>query len=138
MTSFADAREAAYQFWVDNTPSGLDYWVFDGEDFDEPDEGTVWARFGMQQISGGQQTLGGIGDRKYRRRAIITVQIQTPRGRGLRDADLIADQVVSSFEGAPHGVLDLYDASVRETPPGPEDKFRQTLVTVDCSFYITK
>lgn len=135
MTSFAEAREAAYQHWFDSAPSGLDAWTFEGEHFEEPDQGKKWARFSFQQINGGQQTLGQSGNRKYRRRAIASIQIFTPRGEGLRNGDLLADEVVIAFESVSVSGLDFTNATVRETPPGPSDKFRQHLVTVDCTFY---
>ena len=138
MTTFDEAELAAYQLWYDNVPSLLDEWRFGYEAKKEPEEGQLWARISFQNTDGGQYSLGAVGERKFRRQAVIAVQIFTPRGEGPSRANQVAQAVVELFEGAAHSALDFHDAVVRPTPPSEEEKFSQLLVTIDCDFFQTR
>jgi len=125
MTLLDEAREVVYQRFVDNwtaTP-----FLFENEDSDDLDGGTVaWARLSVHETGGGQETLGPIGARRYRRRASTFVQLFTPVNAGMKEAGELAQAVKAIFEGASFSGLDFNNARV--TDPGPDDKWQMTLV----------
>lgn len=135
MTLLDEAREAVYQRFVDNwtaTP-----FLFENEDSDDLDGGTVaWARLSVRETAGGQETLGPIGARKYRRRASAFVQVFTPVNAGMKAAGVLSAVARAIFEGTSFGGLDFNDARVSDT--GPDDKWQQTLVEAVFDFTETK
>lgn len=131
MTTISEAREQVYQTWVDNVPSGLDSWTFENEEgFVEPDQDKTWARVLMRSVGGGQETLGSTGNRKFRRQALIIVEVFTPRGRGLGTGDDLAQEILSIYEARSIGGLDLTDGTITEVPSTVESKSIQHLVQV--------
>lgn len=116
MTTLNEAREAVYQRFVDNyttTP-----FTFENEDFDPPE--TAWVRLFVRSLSGGQETLGGVGGRRFRRRALVGAQVFTPLNAGMREGDVIAQEILELFEAVGFSGLDANDGIVRESPPGDE------------------
>ena len=135
MTSFSEAREQAYQHWVDNVPSGLDAWTFENEEgFREPDQDKSWARVVVRTLPGGQETLGGSGNRKFRRQALLGVQVFTPRGGGLGPGDDLAEAVRNIFEARSIGGLDFTNGTISEIPPGLDEKTFQHNIVVSFSY----
>lgn len=118
MTTRAQAREAIYQRLVDNysaTP-----FTFQGEAYDPP--ATPWARLSVQiNNGGGQDTLGPVGGRKYRREGLIAAQVFTPINTGLARGDELAQEIAGLYEGARFGSGIIGgDALVRESAPDDE------------------
>ena len=134
-----EARERVYQRWVDNVPTALtDAWTFENEDFDEPAEDTSWARVSVRDLGGGQNTLGPIGGRKFRRTAAVAIQVFTPRGSGMGTGDSLAHTVRGIFEGVSFSGLDFNNGVVSEIPPDDDDKFVQHNVVVSFDYDETK
>lgn len=131
MTSISQARETVYQHWVDNVPSGLDAWTFENEEgFREPDQDTAWARVSVRHLDGGQETLGGTGNRKFRRNAAVAVQVFTPRGGGLGAGDDLAAEILTLFEAKSISGLDFVNGTISEIPPGDDEKTFQHNIVV--------
>ena len=135
MTSLSQAREAVYQHWVDNVPSGLDAWTFENElGFREPDQDKTWARLVVRTLPGGQETLGGTGNRKFRRQALVAVQVFTPLGSGLGAGDDLAQAVRELYEAKSISGLDFTNGTISEITPGQDEKTFQHNIVVSFSY----
>jgi hypothetical protein len=141
MTTLTQTREAIYQRWDTNWGVTTDY-VFENEDDSSLDEGTSsWARLSVREVGGGQESLGGSGDRKYIRNGIVVIQIFTPTdgSPGMKDAGDLAHTARGIFEGTYFSDLFFNDAQIREGEFQSFDsssnrgasKWRQTTVTID-------
>lgn len=133
MTTRAQAREALYQAFVDGwTPTGFSF-TFDNEAFTPP-ENLPWARFSVRHAGSAQESLGGIGFRKFLRTGVAITQIFTLAQQGsfspgLMQADELSTLVRNIFEGnrlRSDRSLRIFEASIREI--GPEGKWYQTQV----------
>lgn len=65
-----------------------------------PSTTTSWARVTLRFTGGNQASLARInGQSRWQRFGTIIIQIFTPIGGGVRDADTLAELVVKAFEG---------------------------------------
>lgn len=136
MTTIAQAREAIYQEWSDNWTS-TSVWTLENERFDEPDEGTDWARVTVRSLPGGQETLGKEGDRKYQRSGSVIIQLFTSAGSGgLATSDAYSRSARDIYEGKSFDGLFFNNGQIREI--GPDGKFYQTVVEVFFDYFETK
>ena len=111
--------------------------VFEGEGHEAVDDSeSPWVRVSVNETSGGQQTLGPVGGRKYRRRARVDVQVFTPVDKGTRPGFLLAEQARTIFEGQYFDDLYFFDCEISNT--GKDEKWQQTLATVRFDFWETK
>jgi len=106
------AREAVHlKFktdWGTRTP-----YVFENEDYAEPS--VSWVRVTVRSLGGGQETLGPVLGRKYRRSARVVVQIFTPVNQGKAESDGHVAAVVAIFEGKSFSGLDFNNSTWRES-----------------------
>lgn len=139
MTTLNQAREAVYDRFVDNWADQTDY-VFDNEHYDEPEPVAgnfpPWVRVSVRNITGGQETLGEKGIRKYRRRAIAFCQVFVPVDKGMQMADTLAQSFRGIFEGESFNGLDFDNGLVREA--SPDGHKMMVLVEVYYAYYETK
>jgi hypothetical protein len=112
MTVLGQAREAVYQRFVDQYTSTP--FTFENESFSPPE--TAWVRISVRNTAGGQETLGRLGNRRFRRSATIVVQVFTPLDAGMSEGDTLANEVLGIFEAVEFGDLDTNDGLVRESP----------------------
>lgn len=120
-----------------------DAWIAGGEDpaqlrywdvKENPPGASSWARVTVQQATGEQATLSNDdGARKFSRGGIITVQIFTPFGGGLTEADALAKIVEDAFEGqtTPSGI---WFRNVRVNEIGQDGDRFQTNVLIDYTY----
>lgn len=103
-------------------------WEAVGEDREETSD--PWATAAIRHADALQDTLGGVGNRSFRRVGVIIVQIFTPTGNGLQESYDLAKVVIDAFEGkaSPGGV---WFRNVRLNEIGHEGHFMQTNVLVD-------
>lgn len=135
MTSLAVAREAIYQRFVDNLPTGLVDFTFANEAYTAPDD-TVWARLTVNHEAGEQDSLGKAGNRKFLRRGRVLVQIYDQVDNGTRTLDTIADATRDIFEGVSFAGLFFTSADIRET--GQDGEWYQTIVDAPFDYQETK
>ena len=93
------ARAIIYQEFADNwSVSPKVPFTFDNENFDS--EGlTEWVHLTVQHTPiGGQHTLGTVGNRIFRRRAVTRILIYTTVDRGLQRFDELALAARNIFE----------------------------------------
>lgn len=93
---------------------------YDDRPGEPPKDGKAWARVNIKHTVGQQATIANpIGNSLFRRDGIITVQIFTPSGQGLKLADQLAKVVLDALEGqsTPGGV---WFRKVRLREVGPD------------------
>jgi len=136
MTTIGEASEAAYERWKANTTLSAAQYCFDNEPF-KPPTNSAWARFSIRQMPGTTATLGAPGSRRYTRRARVFVQLYDQPSAGRANLDVLANQVLTIFEGVRFSGLRFFAADpVRE---GPSDgKWTQFVVTVPFDYIETK
>jgi hypothetical protein len=133
------ARDAAYKRFIAEWP-GLFVAVpycFDDETLDPPvDDATQrpgpWVRCSVRNLAGGQESLGSSGNRKYRRRAIVRVEVFTAPGTGQKAPDLMCQGALGMYEGRLLSGCLTYDGRAAEV--GLVDDGRWKLSTVEAYF----
>lgn len=132
MTTLGQAKEAIYLRFVDNfTGVTLDRIVFDNEDFAEPSTGD-WVRLTVRSTARIQDTLGRTGNRRFRARASVFVQVYTVANTGVKQSDTLTKETADIFEGVSFSGLDFQSAVVRET--GPDGRWYQSVVEVQFDY----
>jgi len=137
VTSIDEARQTVHQTWADEWERETPY-AFEDEENRDLDRGTdPWARLTVREVVGGQETLGKRGDRKYKRNALVLIQIFTPINTGMKRAGELGDKARSIFEGTTLGTLDheLYFNNVQVRDTGPERSGKWKLTMVEGSFW---
>ena len=71
--------------------------TFDNEKFDEPTNGE-WVRLVVRHTGRSQETLGAIGNRRFRSFGLVFVQVFTEVGARMAVADCIAEAIVDVFD----------------------------------------
>lgn len=130
MTTINQARETVYDrvrsLWTDSV------FTFDGDAFIPPTD-APWIRVSVRQRGGGQSTLGGVGNRRFRREASAIGQVFVPVGKGLQENDTLARTFRDLFEGVPRiSGLEFNDGVIREV--GPVGDEQQHNVEIEFSY----
>lgn len=132
MTTLNEAREAVYQRFVDNfTGVALERIVFDNEELEDTGTGN-WVRVSVRSTGRVQDTLGRVGNRRFRSSAIVFVQVYTETNTGLKQADTLTKEAADIFEGVSFSGLDFRSALVTET--GPDGKLYQSVVEAEFDY----
>lgn len=134
MTTLNQARDAVYKRFIAEWLDGADPltpYCFDNEGLIAL---PTWARCSVRSLPGGQETLGAVGNRKFKRKALARVEIYTPPGAGLQAADALVLAAMTMFEGRSllGTTVKLYDAQSAEV--GLVDEGRWFLSTVQAGF----
>lgn len=131
MTDINEARELIYDHVRDNWTQTV--FGFDGDRFNPPDGEYIFVS--VRSRGGGQSTLGGVGNRRYRRESAVIAQVFVPVGQGLQRNDVLAKAFRDLFEGSrvgPNGELEFFDGVIREL--GPTGKHNQHNVEIEFSY----
>ena len=136
MVTVNEARGAIYTaFSTDwGTTSVLD---LDNEDFDPP-TGVPWARLIVRHSARAQESLGGVGRRKFESIGSAIVQCFTPLDKGAAPADALAQVAMGILEGKtllPEGIR--FTAAV-PTEIGPTEDYYQFNVEASFAYVETK
>ncbi len=110
-----EAREIIYQHLVDNwaPPSPVVPYVFEGESYDS--QGKVeYIEVNVRNTEGGQHTLGSPGERVFRRRGLVLIQVFVPADRGLLRLDVLGKAALDLFEGETISQVMFHDGQYRE------------------------
>lgn len=114
----SEARIIIHQAFVDNwspTAPAVPY-TFPNEDFDAKDL-PEWVRVGVRHVTGGQWTLGPKGDRVYRRRGAVVVEVYSPVDRGLLRLDELMTAARDIYEGENLSQVMFNDGNATELDP---------------------
>lgn len=126
MTTPNEAKEAVYlRFTANFTGVAADRIAFDNEEFTEPLSG-AWVRLVVRGLSRPQETMGKVGNRKFRPTASVFVQVYTDVNTGVQLSDTLAEEAKNIFDAVSFSGLDFQAASARET--GPDGKWYQQIV----------
>ena len=129
------AREAIYQRFMDNTTLSLSEYTFASEDFKAPTD-TQWARLTVNHEAGEQDSIGGLGCRKFLRRGRVLIQLFAPVDQGLRSLDTLAAATRTIFEGSQFSGLYFTNVDVREI--GQDGEWFQFAVDAPFEYQETK
>ncbi len=132
MTTLNEAKEAVYsRFTSDFTGVPLVNIAFDNEEFEEP-VASDWVRLTVRSVDRSQDTLGGIGNRRFRSEALVLVQVYTQFNTGVKQSDALAKAAADVFDAVSFSGLDFQAATTRET--GPDGKWYQSVAEAPFSF----
>lgn len=65
----------------------------------DPAEDDIWARWNVDYVTGGQVTMAGPGQRKFRKGGLIYVNVYSPLGGGLTQARDASQVALFAYEG---------------------------------------
>lgn len=136
-----EAREIIYQHLVDNwsPPSPAVPYTFDGESFDSTGK-TEYIHVSVRQTGSAQHSLGGSGNRIFRRRGLVLIQIFVQADRGLLRLDSLGETALDLYEGKTISQVAFHDGNYRERPEEnkSDGTWRRGNVTVPFTFDETK
>lgn len=138
MVTLAEATEAIYEEFLGSyTAIPAARITAEGEDFDPP-SGVAWGRFSVRHRTRSQETLGGIGRRKFSSSGAAFFQIFTPLNSGRASADSLAESARDVLEGISLSGNDIrfYGCDVREMPE--EDGWYAVIVEASFEYTETK
>ena len=126
MTTLNEAKEACYLRFTSNfTGVVASRIAADNEEIETPDTGE-WVRISIKSLTRRQDTLGALGNRRFRSTAIVFVQVYTQSNTGVKQSDTLAVEAANIFEGVSFSGLDFYEVIIRET--GVNGKWYQSVV----------
>jgi hypothetical protein len=130
MTTQAQAEEAILARFVTQWGTTTPF-VLENESFDEPSD-LPWARLTIRETSRVQETMGSVGNRKFRISAIVFVQVYTRTNTGVQQGGTLATQAKDIFEATSFSGLDFNNGTVRKS--GPDGKWLQTLAEIEFDY----
>ena len=136
MTSLNDAAGRIYQDFVTDWGATSPL-TFDNEAY-TPVEGTAFVRLAVRHDLGEQESLGGVGRRKFDRAGLVFVQCFAPLDNGRATADNLASTARAVFEGktlTPENIR-FYGVTIREI--GVSDGWYQINVEAPFNYTETK
>lgn len=110
------ARNALYDAFAAGWTNGVAYFL--GNEGSDPPPRTDWVRVNVQHNASAQDTLGGIGNRKFDRLGLISVQIFTLPDQGQERADQLVQDVRAIFEGKT--INDVFTQASTQLDVGPD------------------
>jgi hypothetical protein len=133
MTTLNEARGIIYTAYL--ADAGLDtaHLTLDNEHFDPP-ELEAWARLVVRHAGRAQESLGGVGLRKFESVGTAIIQCFSPLEDGAEGADTLAQVAMGIFEGKTLTGVRFTAAAPIEIGAG--DDFYQ--INVECFFSYTE
>ncbi len=132
MTTVTQAREAIYQRFLDNyTGVVAGRITFENEEFEEPTSGE-WVRLVVRSLVREQDTLGKSGNRRFRSKASVMVQVYALADSGVQQLDTLAEEAKDIYEGVSFSGLDFLAANINETEL--DGKWKQYVVDIEFDF----
>lgn len=132
MTQLNEAKEAVYvRFVTMFTGVTSDRMAFDNEEFNQPETGD-WVRLVVRSTARTQETLGQVGNRRFRATASVFVQVYTQVDTGVKQSDVLAKAAADVFDAVSFSGLDFQSAIVRET--GPSGRWYQSVVEAEFDY----
>lgn len=112
-----EAREIIYQYLADNwsPPNPAVPYVFDNESYDATGK-AEYIRLSVRQAARSQHTLGETGQRIFRSRGYVLIQIYVQADRGLLRLDALGETALDLYEGKTISEVAFHDGQYRERP----------------------
>lgn len=130
------AKQAILNRWNDEWAGATDT-AYDNQHY-EPQGETSWVRLSVRHTIGPQDTLGQTGNRKFRRRGFIIVQVFAPLDVGTSTADTLAHNAREVFEATSFDGIDCHNATLREIGQDKHGPWWQVNVEVSFAYDETK
>lgn len=132
MPSTVDAKESMLQAFITDWAAATEV-DSDNEKFDTPvDED--WVRWSCRHNDSNQESLGGVGHRKFTRGGSVFIQVFGRLDKGSRPADALAQNARAIYEGKTIDGVRFTDVIIREI--GPDDSWYQ--INVEAIFEYTE
>ena len=134
MTTLNEARGAIYTAFAAGW-GATSVFTRDNENFNPP-VNAVWARLTVRHDDRSQESLGGLGRRKFESVGSVIVQCFSPLDTGATSADTLAETAQGIFEGktlTPEGIR-FTSSVIREI--GPTDDWY--MINVEAFFTYTE
>lgn len=132
MTTALEAEQAVLSRWVTSWGATTPY-VFEEEEL--PSGVTRgqsdWVRVVVVDRPSAQESLGAQGERKYRRRAWVVMQVFTPSNHGVARGVALANQARDVYEGLSLGGLDFVDGQINRIGNVPPEYQVNVVVPFD-------
>ena len=134
MTTSNEALEAVQtRFLTSYTGVPNSRIVFQNEDEKFSDNSTAsWIRLSVLDQTRTAETLGKVGNRKYRTGAQVFVQVYTETNIGVKIGDTLAKEALDLFEGVSFSGLDFNNGIARRS--GADGKWYQHIVEIDFNY----
>ena len=133
MTTLNEARGIIYTAYLAGSGLDTDHLTLDNEDFNPP-ELEAWARLVVRHAARGQESLGGVGLRKFESVGTAIIQCFAPLETGADEADTLAEVAMGIFEGKTLSGIRFTAAAPIEIGPG-KDWYQ---INVECFFSYTQ
>jgi len=136
MATLPQARERIYQEFT-TAWGATSAFVLDNEKM-VPPAGDKWVRVAVRHQASVQETLGGVGLRKFERIGTVFVQCFTPLDKGMADGDNLAQAARAVFEGKTLNpeAIHFFGVAVRDI--GVSESWNQTNVEAFFIYHETK
>ena len=108
---------------------------------DLPNQTSPWVRISVAHAISGQATLGGVGNRRFRKVGTVTIEVRTPIERnGLTSNDRYVKVAVDAFEGEStvSGGGTVWYRNVSAVEIGADGSWWLSNVTADFEYDIIK
>lgn len=145
MSEAAELVFQRFKTWADAEMPQMPY-CFDNEMLAEPDISVInpcWARVGMRTSASRQETIGAVGNRKFRRQAVIYVQLFGRTGIGRGRIDDVAHDVITLYEGTRIGPVgdpeqQVIARTALQVDLGADGRWYNVTVEIPVDYYETK
>ena len=126
--TIGDARDAIQthfktEWEAASWPVAVPFVAWQDVDAPTPKDNENWVRIKWMHKVGFQATINSPGNRRFRARGTLTVEVRSPTGDGLTNSDLMVNTVQAIFEGqnvgGPDGVLFREITPVERGHDGP-------------------
>ncbi len=135
MTTPLEAEQAILTRWVSEWGTTTPFVFTEERQPDAIQTGeTDWVLFQVVDVDTEKQTLGREGNRRFLRRAAVSITIYVPSGKGVARALELAQQARTVFEGIRLGDLSFFPADIERIGSVPPEY----LILVTCPFDYTE
>lgn len=135
MTTLNEARGIIYSAYLADSGLDTDHLTLDNEHF-KPPTGDAWARLVVRHAARGQESLGGVGLRKFESVGTVIVQCFGPLENGADEADTLAEVAMGIFEGKT--LTGVHFTAAAPIEIGAGDDWYQINVNADFFYHQTK
>jgi hypothetical protein len=102
-----------------------------------PGAGVVWASIDVRLATGGQDSLGAVGQRKFTRGGVVVVQVSTANGHATSLNDDTAQAALGLLDGV-RVAADLWTDGGRVVTVGPDGEWYVQNAVVNVQFEETR
>jgi hypothetical protein len=136
MTTLSEARESIYSKFVTEyaLTANTNPYCFANETHTLAFGSAAWIRMAVLHQTGGQESLGGVGDRKFMRAGQVVFQVFEPLNAGTSATDRLVQDIRLMFEGAriAGNTVRFTDAQINEV--GVSDGWYQTNLNISFEY----